>query len=272
MNKFLSTTGRMFFVMLLASFFSVMARAADFDHSVWDGLLKKHVVVIHDGFATQVDYPGFVADQTQLNDYLNRTAAVSKMDFDQWSKSAQLAFLINVYNAQTISLVSRGYPVKSIKDLGSLLQSPWKKPFFSLLGEKRSLDDIEQTMIRHDRYAQPRIHFALNCASIGCPALRAGAYTAELLPEQLDEATRLFLSDRSRNFLVGNTLTLSSIFDWYRGDFERGWDGFKTLPDFLAVYHQALGLSEEQIKKLRAGEIKIDFGDYDWKLNGVFKK
>lgn len=264
MNKLLITVGLLLF--------SFIVHAADFDHSAWDTLLKKHVVVIRDGHASQVDYPGFITDKVLLQDYLTRTSAVSKAEFDQWTKMAQLAFLINVYNAQTINLITTGYPVKSIKDLGSLLQSPWKKPFFSLLGEKRSLDDLEQNLIRNDRYAQPRIHFALNCASIGCPALRAGAFTADQLTQQLDESARLFLGDRTRNYLNGDTLMLSSIFDWYKGDFERGWDGFKSLPDFLSEYHQALGLSDEQIKKLLNDEIDVDYGDYDWNLNTISKK
>lgn len=272
MQKLLCRWSGLLLSILLGTLFSITASAAEFDHAVWDALLKKHVVVIRSGHTTQVDYQGFIADKAKLNDYLTRTTAVTQSAFDQWSQSAQLAFLINVYNAQTVSLVSGAYPVKSIKDLGSVLQSPWKKAFFSLLGEKRSLDDLEHQLIRQDRYAQPRIHFAVNCASVGCPALRTEAYTSALLTQQLDDAARLFMGDRTRNFLMGDTLKLSSIFDWYRADFERGWAGFNSLPDFLTRYDQALGLTAEQVKKLHAGDIEIDFADYDWKLNDVVRK
>ena len=110
--------------------------------------------------------------------YLAATSAVSRAEFDRWVPADQLAFLVNAYNAWTVQLVLQGYPkIASIRDLGSLLQSPWKKRFVPLLGETRSLDEIEHSLIRGSgRYREPRAHFALNCASVGCPALRPEAY------------------------------------------------------------------------------------------------
>ena len=101
------------------------------------------------------------------------------------------------------------------------------------------------------RYNDPRVHFAVNCASIGCPALRSEAYQAERLDSQLDEATRLFLADRNRNRVVGQSLQVSSIFKWYREDFEKGWRGFYSLNDFFVFYYQALDVNHANIQKLK---------------------
>ncbi len=258
--------------LILSLFLSVMtlsAQAVSFDHSHWDGLLKKHVVSINQGVATQVDYAGFARDRFQLKSYLKSLESVSQATFNGWSRSEQLAFLINAYNAWTVELVLTEYPdIESIKDLGSWLQSPWQKSFIPLLGETRSLDGIEHGLIRADgTYQEPRIHFAVNCASVGCPALSATAYTAADIETQLDEAVRFFLSDRSRNRLEVNTLNVSRIFKWYRDDFERGWGGYQRLEQFLAAYGDSLGLSVRDIQRLKSGAIDIDFLDYDWNLN-----
>ena len=137
--------------------------------------------MIQDGQASRVDYSAFQKNQKVLQAYLASMSAVSRSEFDSWTKDQQLAFLINAYNAWTIEFVLSAYPdIKSIKDLGSFFSSPWKKEFINLLGETRSLDNIEHTLIRGSgRYNEPRIHFAVNCASIGCPALLNRAYTAE---------------------------------------------------------------------------------------------
>lgn len=245
------------------------AQAAGFDHSDWDALLKTHVVTIRGGQATQVDYAGMASDSAQLKRYLDATTAVSRATFDSWPKGEQLSFLINVYNARTVELVLSRYPaIESIKDLGSLFQSPWKKRFIPLLGETLTLDDIEQGLIRGSgRYNDLRVHFAVNCASIGCPELRPEAYVATRLDAQLEDAARRFLSDRTRNHLEGDTLMVSSIFKWYREDFEQGWHGATSLGGFLALYHQPLGLDERTAILLASGKIDIEFLDYDWRLN-----
>lgn len=246
-------------------------QAAEFDASSWDALLKKHVLVIRGGQVTQVDYAGFKADRESLKAYLKSTSAVTRTEFDRWRSSEQLAFLINAYNAWTVELVVGAYPgVTSIKDLGSFMQSPWKKRFVLLLGETRSLDDIEHGLIRgSDRYNDPRIHFAVNCASIGCPALRSEAYAADRINSQLEDATQKFLSDHTRNRFEAETLKVSSIFKWYREDFERGWHSIKTLGQFLALYRQPLGVNAETVNGLASGKVSIDFLDYDWRLNGT---
>lgn len=241
------------------------APALAFDHGAWDGLLQRHVRPIRDGVATQVDYGGMAHDRTRLKGYLDALAAVPESDFRRWPKAERLAFLINAYNAWTVDLILTLWPdLKSIKDLGSLFSSPWKKAFIPLLGQTRSLDDIEHGMIRAKGvYDEPRIHFAVNCASVGCPALRPEAYTGARLDAQLADATRRFLADRTRNRLAGDGLEVSSLFNWYGEDF-RATGGPRA---FLADQGDALGLTNAQRRSLRDGSLKIVYLDYDWRLN-----
>jgi len=243
--------------------------ATAFDHSGWDDLLRQYVVPVRDGHSTAVDYAGFAADRERLRMYLGSLSNVRRAQFDDWSSKRQLAFLINTYNAWTVELVLTGYPdIESIKDLGGLFRSPWEKTFIPLLGAERSLDEIEHGMIRGSgRYREPRIHFAVNCASVGCPPLRREAYTATDLESQLEQQTRRFLSDRRHNRLEDGTLKVSPLFKWYREDFTAGWSGVSSVAGFLIRYADALGLSRQQLERLRAGRIGIGYTRYDWSLN-----
>ena len=256
-------------IAVLLMLLPVSAHAHAFDHAVWDGLLKRNVVVVRGGVASQVRYGGMARDRAALKTYLANAAKVSRATFDGWSKPDQLAFLINVYNAATVELILTAYPkINSIKDLGGLFQGPWAKPFVTLLGKTASLDDIEHGLIRGSgRYNDPRIHFAVNCASIGCPALGRAAFRGATINAQLDAATRDFLRDRTRNRVQGDGVAVSSIFKWYRGDFEKGWRGARTLPAFFALYADSLGLNADAAAKARAGQLNISFLDYDWRLN-----
>jgi len=249
--------------------FTLQAQAENFDHSEWNRLLGSNVHRVNSGTATQVNYDGFAASRTDLQNYLKKISAVSQKEFDSWNSDEQLAFLINAYNGWTVELILSRYPdLESIKDLGSFFQSPWKKKFFSLFGAQHSLDYIEQDLIRGSgRYNDPRIHFAVNCASIGCPALRPEAYTATELSQQLDEATILFLKDRSRNRLEDKTLKVSSIFKWYKKDFQKGWQSISSLEQFFADHAVALELSAETKQSILEGTTKITFLDYNWNLN-----
>ncbi|MCB1647686.1 MAG: DUF547 domain-containing protein, partial [Pseudomonadales bacterium] len=151
-----------------------------------------------------------------------------------------------------------------------LFRSPWKKAFIPLLGQTLSLDNIEHDMIRaEDVYKEPRIHFAVNCASIGCPALRTEAYTGEALEQQLEEQTVAFLSDRSRNRVEAGELKVSAIFTWYQQDFEKGWGGYGSLQSFFVQYASALGLSDQQVRALADDDMEIGYLPYDWQLNDV---
>lgn len=240
-----------------------------FDHTSWNRLLAAHVFPINGGQATVVDYQGMKTDHQHLKQYLKALSSVPETQFNQWPKHNQLAFLINAYNAWTVELILTAWPdLDSIKDLGGFFSSPWSKDFVLLLGKTRSLDDVEHGLIRGSgRYNDPRIHFAVNCASIGCPALRTEAYDADRLDQQLNEQTALFLGDRSRNRVESDAIKLSSIFKWYREDFEKGWQGYNRLEDFLLDHADALELSKTQAKQLKTGEADIEFLDYDWRLN-----
>jgi hypothetical protein len=247
------------------------AGAALFDHSRWDELLVAHVVVLDEGRVTKVNSQGMADQRSVLTAYLTELTEVPQSRFDSWAKDDQLASLINAYNAWTVELILTGYPgIQSIKELGSLFRSPWKKKFIPLFGETLSLDEIEHGLIRGSgRYAEPRIHFAVNCASIGCPALSNRAYRGDILEEQLQQATVLFLSDSERNRYRDGKLQISSIFKWYREDFEQGWRGAENLPQFLALYAESLGVAEREGDLRAQGTVSIEFLDYDWKLNGV---
>ncbi|MFM1895427.1 MAG: hypothetical protein RLZZ385_501 [Pseudomonadota bacterium] len=237
----------------------------------WEMLLQNSVRVMEGGRATQVDYAALEREAAQLTRYLTSLSRTTESEFESWPRPARLAFLINAYNAWTLDLVMTGYPgIDSIRDLGSLFRSPWQKKFISLLGMTVSLDHIEHELIRAPGvFDEPRIHFAVNCASIGCPALRWEPYTAAKLESQLEDATRLFLSDRSRNRFEDGRLYVSEIFKWYREDFERGWRGTYSVAEFLSLYHKVLGLDVETAAQLREGAIPIRYLDYDWGLNDV---
>ena len=243
--------------------------AAEPFHDDWQVLLDAHVEPVSQGQATRFDYAGMQQDRAVLDRYLERLAGVTRASFDAWPASRQLAFLINAYNAWTVELVLTAYPeLDSIRDLGNWFRSPWERRFVSLFGEQWTLDELEHDLIRgSDRYREPRIHFAVNCASIGCPALSERAYTGDDLEAQLEAATRRFLSDRSRNRFEDGRLRVSRIFDWYREDFASGWRGADSLGAFLARYADALGLTAEQAQRLEAGETPITFLPYDWGLN-----
>ncbi len=258
-------------ICLLALLFVRPAQAFDQQHTAWDGLLAKHVRLISAGDASRVDYRGMLADRAILMDYLAGLSAVKPAEFAGFTQPQKLAFLINAYNAFTVELILSRYPnFTSIKDLGSLFTSPWKVKFFVLLGQKHALDDIERDMIRAPgAFDDPRIHFALNCASIGCPMLRNEAYVGDRLDAQLDNAAGRFLGDRERNRYDPQTGTLevSKIFDWYGGDFERGYRGITSVRSFLAAHAALLTGDSAARRRIEAQEVPIRYLDYDWRLN-----
>ncbi|WP_284203477.1 DUF547 domain-containing protein [Psychromonas marina] len=240
-------------------------------HADWQTLLSQHVKKINNGHSTEVDYAAIQQQQALLQKYLAQLGQVSRSEFDTWPNNKQLAFLINAYNAWTIEFILTEYPaLASIKDLGSFFNSPWDKEFIPLLDKTLSLNDIEHGLIRGSgRYNDPRIHFAVNCASIGCPALREEAYTEAQLEQQLTEQTERFLTDTSRNKIKADTLYLSSIFKWYGDDFEEGFRGTQSIEAFLLLYSEALMLSDAQVSALKNEDLNIKFLDYNWMLNSV---
>lgn len=221
-------------------------------HENWSKLLNKHVR--SNGL---VDYKGFIEDQEELiayTEYLSENPPA-----ENWSDNEKMAYWINAYNAFTVKLIVDNYPVKSIKDLNPALSIPtvrsiWTKEWFKIGGKDFSLDRIEHKILRKD-FEEPRIHFAVNCASISCPVLRNEAYTAEKLDVQLDEQARLFLNDTSRNKITAQRVEVSKIFSWFGGDFKKG----QSLIQFLNKY------TEVQIEE----KAKVRFASYDWNLNDV---
>ena len=241
----------------------------DHEHAAWDRLLGKHVQWLPDNKQSRVDYAGFQRDRTALKAVLDALSAVPKPEFHAWSRERRMAFLINAYNAFTVELILTRYPnLKSIKDLGSFAQSPWKKKFFSLLGEPRHLDWLEHEQLR-PLYMDPRVHAALNCASIGCPALRHQAFVATQLEAQLEDGMQRFLADRTRNRVRNGRLEVSSIFKWFREDFEHGHQGFTRVEDVFARYAAQLSDRPDEQAQLRARALSVDHLDYDWSLNGT---
>ncbi len=261
--------------LLAASALAVLAPAVraqsgfDHSHAAFTALLKKHVVLLDGGKASQLRYAGMASDASALKAYTDSLSAVSAATFGSFSKAQQMAFLINAYNAFTIELILTRYPkLASIRDLGSLLSNPWKPKFVKLLGTEMSLDNIEHDTLRaKGRYDDPRIHFAVNCASVGCPMLREEAFVADRLEAQLEEQTLRFMSDRSRNRYADGKLQLNKIFDWYGGDFKLGHKGIASLPAFAARYANQLADAPADRERIKAGSVDIGFLDYDWKLN-----
>ena len=262
--------GRIVRALAALALMSAATSVAAFDHShaAWDALLKKHVVLVQNGNASHLRYAGLQADRKLLKAYLAGLSAVPQGEYRGWTKAQQLAFLINAYNAFTVELILGKYPdLASIKDLGSLFQSPWKRAFFVLLGAERSLDDIEHGMVRAPgAFDEPRIHVALVCASIGCPMLRDEAYTAARLNLQLEDGMRRFLSDRTRNRYdaASGSLQVSKLFDWYGKDFERGGG---SLASTFARYADRLAETPQAQAQIRSGDYRLEFLDYDWRLN-----
>jgi hypothetical protein len=220
------------------------------DHSIYATLLEKYVK------KGQVDYRGFKSEEAKLDQYLK---VLEKTDSDNLSRNEQFAFYVNAYNAWTIKLILKGYPgVKSIKDLGNIFKSPWKKKICRVDEDVITLDDIEHNILR-PRFKDPRVHFAINCAALSCPQLISKPYRGDTLDRQLDHSVRAFINNPQRNYLEDNTLYISKIFKWFSEDFHDDVVGF-----FLKY---AQGDLKKQLEESK-GKIKVKYLDYDWSLNG----
>lgn len=235
------------FLLLLSA--SVQAEVFDHKHQPFSDLLGDVVHV--QGHQSRVDYPRLIESRGKLDQYLKVLSSVSRTTFDGFTRDQQLAFLINTYNANQLRQVIDNYPLKSIKDVGSFFSSPWSKEFFTVFGKPASLDFVEHKLIR-TLFKEPRIHFAVNCASISCPPLSNEAYVANKLDAQLDSAVTNFLADTQINYLKGKTLYVSKIFDWYEEDFPNG------VINFVKNYRADLPDSNK---------IKLDYSEYNWNLN-----
>lgn len=221
------------------------------NHQLWTELLQQHV-----NAQGMVNYKGLIQDSAKLNVYLNELKA-GVPNPKTWTREEQLAYWINTYNAFTVKLIIDKYPLQSIKDLNSTVAIPmvnsiWDKRFFTLGGKRFSLNMIEHGILRDD-YNEPRIHFAINCASISCPKLRLQAYTPESLEQQLEEQAYTFINNPAQNRLDATNPKLSSIFSWFSGDFEKKG----SLIAFVNRY------AETKINH----DATVSYLDYDWGLN-----
>jgi len=248
---------RISMIVLLTSFLVMGTAGAALSsgvHQGWNDLLDRFVE------GGTVDYQGFKKNEAELDRYLS---VLDKTNPESLSEKDQLALYINGYNSYTVKLIldnfKDGKPPRSIRKIGGIFTSPWGISFVRIGGKTYSLDEVEHEIIR-PRFKEPRIHFAVNCASISCPPLITVAYEGETIDEQLEKSTRDFLMDRSNNYLDGSTLYLSSIFKWYGEDFQDDPASF--------VRAHSGGELAEQLSNL-AGEVKVKYLDYDWSLNGT---
>jgi len=233
-------------VVILLLLFSANVFAFDHTYADYQSVLDKYVA---DG---RVDYTGLLADRGALDEFVASCEAVSFERYNAFTKNEKLAFLINLYNAATLQLVLNHWPVESIKDIGGLFSSPWNKKFLRLFEHDASLGMIEHDILRAD-FSEPRIHFAIVCASVGCPMLRSDVYLDSEMSRQLAEQERHFLTQRANdNRFEDGTLYVSPIFKWYRRDFD-GDDGVRTL---FQMYFP-------DVKK----DTRIRYTEYDWGLN-----
>jgi hypothetical protein len=211
------------------------------DHSNWDALLQKHVA--GDGL---VDYKSFKENADALDAYLAQMATYTPTE--EWSVQELLAYYINLYNAYTVDLIVNNYPVKSIKDI----DGAWTKGI-ALVGDKKlSLGGIENSILR--KMNEPRIHFAINCASISCPNLSNEAYVASKINEQLDRAAESFINS-DKNDLSASNPRLSSIFDWYQKDY------------FVAGEQDVIGYINQYAAIKINANATLGYKEYDWNLN-----
>ena len=217
-------------------------------HQQWDNLLKKHVNA--NGL---VNYKGFQKDKAELDSYLKTLSDNAPQS--GWNENDQKAYWINAYNAFTVSLIVQNYPVKTIKDIAGKVykvNTPWDIKFITIGGKKYDLNNIEHGILLK-KYNDPRIHFALVCASISCPKLRDDAYTGGQLNAQLEDAGKDFLNDKSKNRISADRADISKYFSWYKSDFTKNG----SLADFLNKYSHT---------KVNANT-KIGSLDYNWSLN-----
>ncbi|MBI2841419.1 MAG: DUF547 domain-containing protein [Acidobacteria bacterium] len=233
--------------------------AFDHTHSAWTAVLSRYV---QDG---RVDYAGLKnKGQGELSVYLRSLQSVDHPQYQQWSRDQKLAFWVNAYNAFTIRLILDHYPLDSIQSIGLLPGAAFRTSFIEMpafRSDKISLNDIEHEILRK-QFQEPRIHFAIVCASKGCPQLRSESYRPNDIDRQLDAAARVFVQDTARNHFdaATRTLSLSSIFKWFREDFETQAG---SLPAFVARY-----AAPPVAAAVEAKDVRVEFLDYDWSLNG----
>lgn len=229
-------------VILFAGWTAGGVEEPKFDHSPWDRLLQTHV-----SEKGNVNYDGFKTEEAKLDSYLETLA--QKGPSSDWGRMDVMAFWINAYNAFTVKLILDNYPTTSIMNING--GKAWDLKFIKIGGKEYSLNNIEHDILRRN-YRDPRIHFAVNCASISCPKLNNRAFIAAELNRQLVKMTKEFLGNTSKNTLSPNSVEISSLFDWYKNDFNGG---------------DVIGFINKYADQKVATNATITYKVYNWNLN-----
>ncbi len=218
------------------------------DNSIYASLLEQYVV------NARVNYDGLKKDEIKLDNYLN---LLSSTEVKTLSMNDQFAYYINTYNAFTLKLILTHYPgINSIKEIGGFFSNPWKKKFIPLQGRTVNLDYIEHQVLR-PKFKDPRVHFAINCASKSCPPLRNEPYEAEKLENQLNDQVHDFINDKKYNYFKDDQLYLSKIFEWFKDDFN----------DNPLIFFKQFADDDIKEKLSEKSNLKINYLKYNWALN-----
>jgi hypothetical protein len=234
------------------------------DHSAWDRFLKKYVLSPHPSGINRVRYDGVASeDRAALKTYLKN---LQGLPISTYRRSEQRAYWINLYNALTVDFVLSRFPVESIRDInispGLFARGPWGAKLLTLEGERLSLDDIEHRILR-PIWKDNRVHYAVNCASLGCPNLQPTAFTDENTDSLLEKAAREFVNHPRGVSLKNNRLKVSSIYVWFQEDFGGSAEGL--------MEHWSKYASDALAEALKSYSGGLDH-DYDWRLNGAEAK
>ncbi len=229
---------RYFLLPFLISF--TLAANAQKNHAKWNEILSIYV----DSYG-KVDYEAWNKSQEGINKYINM---LSEHDLKFNSEQSEKAFWINLYNASTIQIVLKNYPINSIREINN--GKVWDEKFISVNGEFYSLNQIENEILRK-KFNDPRIHFGINCAAISCPKLNNKAFTSSNVNVELEKLTSNFINTNSK--ITSNSIVVSKIFDWYKEDFKQNGG----LIDYLNKY---------LIKKVPKN-FQVDYSNYNWNLN-----
>ena len=228
----------------------VTSASAPITHELWTEALGTYVDA--DGW---VDYEAWSRDTAKLGEYLALLRSHHPNETN-WTDDERLAYWINAYNAFTVELILDHWPLESIKDIKGgvgFVNSVWDQEFITIEGHRYDLNDLEHGIIR-PKFKDPRIHAAVNCASVSCPVLRGEAYVAERLDAQLDDQVRRWLAGDRNDLSDPASPKLSSIFKWYGGDFE---EGGSTKAAFVERY-SGVDLPED---------VDFEYLEYDWGIN-----
>ena len=234
------------------------ASAVDIDHAVWQELLDQYVTLDQDNI-TKVNYKSLADnDKPRLDNYIS---GLTSLDPTTYNRAEQMAYWINLYNALTVKVIVDHYPVKSILKInispGFFSFGPWGKKLVTINGTGISLNDIEHRILR-PMWKDPRIHYSVNCASIGCPNLPVIAYSAEITERLLTEGAVAYINHPRGVRIAKGKVTLSTIFKWYKEDF--GTNNDEILDHIRQYASDELRAELTHIKKIQKYK-------YDWDLN-----